>query len=268
MLVRVGMAINFSIFIPPAIRFCDCSIVSSSISFYINLFGVCYQPCMFVGLAVFQLLILKRKKRFVNYKTVGVTLFTITAVAIVLPLIFIGIAIKDGDTVLCDTSRGCFGLDSARLIGITSSFYSIVWVPSFSLLLAATIWSCVIFKKDYAGDDSELNRRIIAMPLIMPLIITLNSITMLNLFQILTFISLRISPSTPFIDNWIASVRFVIALLNEIASGTSYPCLILFLNPKLWKSWKKIFKLSVRFWKNNQVSPSGQSSANSSTLQQ
>ena len=254
-LVRACSAVTFSSFIPPAIQFCDCSIVTSSISVYLNFFSVCYQPYMFVSLAVFQLLIIKGKKRFVNFKTVGVTIFIVTVVTLVVPLVFIGVAIKDGDTVLCDSSIGCAGVDSAYLVGIFASFYSIVWVPSFSLLLAVTIWSCIIFKKSYAGDDTELNRRILAMPLMMPLIITLTSIATFILFQLLNIVSLQISSSNPFSRNWIASIRFVIVLLNEILSGISYPCLILFLNPKLWKSWKKIFKFSVCFWKMNQVSP-------------
>ena len=41
-LVRVCSAMIFSSFIPPAIRFCDCSIVTDSISFYFNFFCVCY----------------------------------------------------------------------------------------------------------------------------------------------------------------------------------------------------------------------------------
>ena len=94
------------------------------------------------------------------------------------------------------------------------------------------------------------------MPLIMPLIVSLTSIAMTISFYILNSISLKISSSNySFTRNWIASIRFVIVLLGEIVSGTSYPILILFLSPKLWKSWKMIFKFSVRFWKQNQVSP-------------
>jgi hypothetical protein len=230
-IVRLCSAMTFSGFIPPAIRFCDCSIVAGAISFYLNTFSICYQPYMFVSLALFQLLIIRGKKRFVTYKTVGVTLITITAVAIVVPLIFIGIAVQDGENVLCDSSLGCFGIDTRRLMGIFASFYSIVWVPSFSLLLVATIWSCVIFKKEYIGNDAYLNRRIIAMPLILPLIITLNSMAMLMLFQILNLTSLKISSSNSiysFSRNWIASSRFLIVLLGEIIGGLSYSCLILF----------------------------------------
>ena len=62
-LVRVCSAMTFSSFIPPAIRFCDCSIITGSISLYINFFSVFYQPYMFVSLAVFQLLANHQRKK-------------------------------------------------------------------------------------------------------------------------------------------------------------------------------------------------------------
>ena len=112
-LVRVCTTLTLSNFIPPAIRFRDCSIMTSSISIHLHLFNICYQPYMLVSLAVFQLLIIKGKKKFINYKTIGVTLFTITVVTIVLPIIFIGVATKDNwGGVLCHSTIGCAGLDT------------------------------------------------------------------------------------------------------------------------------------------------------------
>ena len=100
-LARVFMAFTLSIYIPPAIRFCECSTAISAISAYLQLFTTGYQPYMLAGLAVFQLLIIKGKKKFVNYKVVGVTLFMITVLMIVLPIIFIGVATNgNGGTVI------------------------------------------------------------------------------------------------------------------------------------------------------------------------
>ena len=61
-IVRFSMTLSLSSFLPPAIRFCDCSITISSISFYLHLFNICYQPYMLVSLAVLQLLIIKGKR--------------------------------------------------------------------------------------------------------------------------------------------------------------------------------------------------------------
>ena len=101
-----------------------------------------------------QLLIIKGKNRFVNFKTVGIVLTTITIGTIVIPLIFIGVAIRDGRAVLCDSTIGCIGVDTSLLLVIFASCFVVAWVLSLSTLVAVTIWSCALFKKEYAGSDT------------------------------------------------------------------------------------------------------------------
>ena len=255
-LVRVCSAMTLSSFMPPAVRFCDCSVVTGSISLFLLLFNICYQPYTFLNLSVFQLLIIKEKTRLVNIKTVGVTLASITIVTMVVPLIFIIIATKDGGALLCDITIGCAGFDAARSVAIIGSFQATVWVPSFSIVVPVTIWSCSVYKKNYAGaGDADLNWRIIAMPLIMPAIITLIGIVTFTSHQVVDFVAPQTLSSNPFSHNWVASAKVMVVLLTEISSGLSYPYLILYLHPKLWKSWKMIVKSTVCFWKKNQVTP-------------
>ena len=251
-LARVFMAFTLSNFIPPAIRFCECSTATSAISLYLQLFTTGYQPYMLAGLAVFQLLIIKGKKKFVNYKVVGITLFMTTVLTIVLPIIFIGVATNgSGGTVICDSTIGCAGIDAARLLSIFVAFHASVWIPSVSILLTATIWSCAIFKKNYTGDDNGLNRRIVAMPLLMPVIVSLISIATFASYRVADIITIQTLLSNSFSRNWNASFKFIVVLMNEAASGLSYPGLVLFLNPKLWESWKK----TALLWKKNRVTP-------------
>ena len=252
-LVRACSTSALSSQIPLAIQFCDCSTAANSIFFYLSLFNLCYQPYMLASLAVFQFMIIKGKKKFVNYKTVGVTLLIITALAIILPAFFIGLAINHfGKAVLCRNTIGCAGIDLAQLLPFIASFVSIVWVSSVSILLTVTIWSCAIFKKSYAGHNSGLNRRIVAMPLVMPVIVSLISIVAFASHRIMDFVTHQTMASNSFGRHWSASLKFTMVVLSEIATGLSYPCLILFLNPKLWESWKKILKLAL-LWKKNQV---------------
>ena len=147
-----------------------------------------------------------------------------------------------GCAVLCDSTEGCIGVDTSRLVAIFASFQIIAWIPPLTTLVAVTIWSCVLFKKDYAGRDAGLNRRIIAMPLVMPVIVTMTSIVIFVSYRVVDLIFLPTVSSNSFRRNWITSIRFTVVLLNEISSGLPYPILILFLNPKLWKSWKTILK--------------------------
>ena len=75
--------------------------------------------------------------------------------------------------------------DTACLMRIFASFHSIIWVTSFFLLLVNTIYLVFCYLK--RNDDTEFSRRIIAMPFIMSLIISLQYIC------IAMFISFRLN---------------------------------------------------------------------------
>ena len=178
-----------------------------------------------------------------------------TVLMIVLPIIFIGAATNGNrGTIICDRTIGCVGIEAAQLLSTIFAYHTTVWVPSISILLTATIWSCVIFKKNYAGHDNGLNRRIVAMPLVMPVIVSLISIATFASYRVADIITIQTLQSNSFSRNWNASLiinKFILVLMNEAASGLSYPCLVLFLNPKQWESWKK----TALLWKKNQVTP-------------
>ena len=89
------------------------------------------------------------------------------------------------------------------------------------------------------------------MPLLMPVIVSLISIATFASYRVADIITLQTLQSNSFSRNWNASLKFFVVLMNEAASGLSYPCLILFLNPKLWESWKK----TALLWKKNRVTP-------------
>ena len=105
--VRACTALALSIFIPPVIRFCDCSTTISFITLYLILFNICFQLYIVASLAVFQLMIIKGKKKFVNYRTIGITLFIITVLTVILPIIFLGMAKHfTGEAASCHSTIG------------------------------------------------------------------------------------------------------------------------------------------------------------------
>ena len=144
---------------------------------------------------------------------------------IVIPLIFIGAAVKDGGAVLCDSTEGCIGIDTSRLLGIFASFYVTAWIPSLSTLVVVMIWFCAFFN---TGSDARLtlNRRIIATPLIMAVIVTLTSIATFAAYRVADVIFLPVLSSNSFSRNWLMSIRFIVVLLNEISAV--YPTPVLF----------------------------------------
>ena len=253
--IRVCYAVAISIYAPSMIRFCVCSTAASSVSFYLHIYNVCYQPFALVILAAFQLLIIKGKKSLVNWKTVGVALLVITMVAISIPLLFTIVRISDGDTFLC--AGVCPGVAASRTLLLFAIYVALVWMPSLLVVVTVTVWSCAIFKRNYAGRDSELNRRIISVPLILPAVITLITLSTFGLVRAADQIPTLSADS--FVRNWTVSVKVVFLLVNEISGGLSYPCLILFLTPRLFRSWKLLFKTKrccLSLLIHNQVNPS------------
>ena len=254
--IRICYATTITAYTPSMIRFCVCSTATSPVLFYLQIYSVCYQPFALVNLAVFQLLIIKGKKTLVNCKTVGASLIIITIVSIFIPLAFAVIRYNDGQNTFVCTGV-CPGPTASNVeLLLFVSYAAIVWIPSLLIVVMVTIWSCAIFKHNYAGRDSELNRRIISVPLIMPAIITLATVIPFALFRVADQIPTLSADA--FIYNWAVSVNVVILLVNEILNGLSYPCLILFLAPKLFKSWKMLFKTKrccFAPWIHNQVIP-------------
>ena len=254
--IRICYAATITAYTPSMIRFCVCSTATSPVLFYLHIYSISYQPFALVSLAVFQLLIIKGKKTLVNYKTVGASLIIITIVSIFIPLAFAIVRHSDGNTFIC--TGICPGPSASNIVLLLFVAYvAIAWTPSLLIVVMVTIWSCAIFKHNYAGRDSELNRRIISVPLIMPAIITLVTIIPFALFRVADQIPTLSADA--FVNNWTVSVNVLILLVNEILNGLSYPCLILFLTPKLFKSWKMLFKTKRCCfvpWIHNQVNPS------------
>ena len=257
-IVRVASAVSITIYIPPIIKYCSCSIAASSSAFFFHIGTACYQPYMFASLAVFQLLIIKGKKKFVNSKSVGVTLAVLTVLAALIALLFTIVRITDNDTFLC--SGVCPGNLVAHIMIIFATYTQVVWIPSFFTVLIVTTWSCVIFKRHYAGKDAGLNRRIISIPMIVPIIISLTTIITFGIFNFVD----RIPDFKMgiFIYNLTLSIKIVVVLLNEMSTGLSYPCLILFLYPQLRASWIALFKSKASCnllsqQKHNKVTPMG-----------
>ena len=117
-------------------------------------------------------------------------------------------------------------------------------MPSFFTVLIVTTWSCFIFKRDYAGRDAGLNRRIISVPLIMPIIISVNTVINFGIFDVADHIPHFYSWT--FVYHLTVSIKITVALLNELSTGLCCPFLVLFLYPQLRMSWVKLFKSTAQ----------------------
>ena len=252
-LIIVPDAIATCVYVPPVIRFCHCSKPVSSVYFLIELLYIVFQPLNYACLGVFQLLIIKGKKYHVSYASVTAAVIVCNGIAILLA--------SEGVTLLnlADQAYVCNGLcpgeKSWRFSGIGYAFTSYVFIsllPSFLIVIVCTSWSCIIFKNAYIGDSDELNRRIIALPIVLPTLLILPNILgnvfLFGINQLL--LSSGIDNST----YWAIFNRLFIFQVYELISGITYPFILIWLNPKIGRHWKEL--VFRRCWKrNNRVVP-------------
>ena len=141
------------------------------------------------------------------------------------------------DLLLC--SRVCLSDQQKQTLTVSSafipvflSFILLAWIPSLVTVILTATWSCAIFKKSYTGGDDQLNKKILSIPLVMPIVIIAN-----NLFAgfivraLISEIFVRL-PLGNFRRYWVAFVQFEVTFILDASSGFFYPFLLrLYLMP-------------------------------------
>ena len=257
------LSLNFSIiiphatatciYVPPVIRFCNCSLSVSYAYLIIELLYVAFQPLNYACLGVFQLLIIKQMKRLVSYVSVTASISVCFTASILLVSEGLALVNLAGQTYACQGL--CPQTISQRFSGLAFTFISYALVsmlPSTIIVMVCTTWSCVIFKKAYIGDNNELTRRIVSLPIILPIALVLPYI----LSNTLIFFIERFLSAVPFSIYWSLFNRLLIFQCYEFISGIAYPFILVLLNPKIGRHWKELV-FRKRCWKqrNNRVDP-------------
>ena len=144
------------------------------------------------------------------------------------------------------------------------SYADLCYFPSLFTVTFCTTLSCTIFKKNYTGGSDDLNRRIISLPIVLPL--TLVIPTLLST-SILAVVERWLTSSRPFdYPYWVIFTRFISFQAYEIISRVVYPFILLLLNKKIGKNWKTLLFMKCHK-KSTQVGPihSSSTSDNAST---
>lgn len=254
--------ITASTFAPRAIRFCECSQSASSIYFVIALIYIAFQPLNYACLAIFQLLIIKGMKRLISFKTVGAAIFLCIGVITLMVIGGFTLVNLAGQAYVCNGVCPLHMSATFPAIGITQASYVVVsWLPSFLIVIVCTSWSCLIFKKSYTGGNDDLNRRILSLPIVLPLTLATPSIVSASLLGVIeqTTRTLEVAES----GYWIVFARFLSFQVHAVISGIAYPCILLCLNPKIGHSWKEQLCMCSKNAKSNQVVPTSGSTQTS-----
>ena len=210
--------------------------------FLIELVYITLQPLNYACLGVFQLLLIKGKKRLVSYVSVTAAIIFCSGVAALLVSNGVILISLSNQAYVCNEL--CPGENSPRFPGITYAFATqtfISRIPGFVVVIVCTMWSCCIFKNAYLGGDDNLNRRMISIPIVMPTLLVLPNILMFT-FLVPADRSVR-SSGIAYPAYWIIFIRLVFFQFYEFVSGVVYPFVLILLNPQIGKQWKELMSL-------------------------
>ena len=239
---RVFIGIIAANFLPPAIRFCQCSELINLVWFFFQAFILVYSPIIFAILGILQLLVILGKKKFVTRLSVAILVGICAAYSIVFSSSCLGYLITSNTRTTC--SKLCGTTSSETLTNYNVFFLSygvMVLLPCLAIVIVASTWSCIVFKKSYIGGDSQLSRRLVSLPLIIPLSVI--SITLLvYLLRDIGVRILLISSVGIFFPQWAIFASGLISFSEELAGGLFYPLVLMFIHPQLRRAWVKMFK--------------------------
>ena len=248
--VLIPDVILTSTFIPTVLRYCKCSPISSSIYLIMDMLYYAFQPLNFASLGIFQLLIIKGKKHLVTYKTVGISITLSTVFTVIVTFECIALINSSGTTYICrdicpQTVPSTFPGTSIAFI-IHGIFLNL---PSLVTVILCTTWSCIIFKTRDTNEEDKLNKRMISLPIVLPLALFVPT------FSLIRAIERLLESSTSPIDYpyWSMFVRFLLFQSYEILGRIVYPVMLLLLNPTIGHHWKEM--LFKKCTTHNQVSP-------------
>ena len=254
-LLSVPDVITCGIFIPALLRYCECSQLITLVYFTVDVIYILYFPLNLSFLGLFQLLIIKGKKRLVTYKSTIGTVITSFVITTLLTSVGILLLNSGGQTYICiDT---CPGYSTYNFDGIALGFviYLVTcFIPCLLVVTLCTIWSCAIFKKNYIGGNDDLNRRMLSLPFVLPLILIIPTVISVPLVRYARQLLISFRPTDyPY---WTIFVRFIAFQIYEFIAKIGYPLILLALNPKLGNNCKTfVFTMTKCLRRNNQVGP-------------
>ena len=238
--------------IPSVYQNCVCSRDINTIFVTVVDFGLVFRPLSFASLGVLQLLIILRIKRFAKAKT---ALGTIT-LCIGISLIFVAstfhLVHKRGELVICyssycPNSRPESGISILAILFAAIAFTS--FLPSLAVTVLTSTWSCVTFRKYYTGGNDQLNRRMLSLPVIMPLTIFLSSTlqTIVILVASKLLFTLPLGVYSPY---WILFCYHLISNIFRIISGVTYPLILIYTHSDIRHTLKRLLRCGT-----NRVNP-------------
>ena len=242
-------------YLPSMHRYCICSDILGTIFASMSFFTV-YRRLMFASLGVLQLLVVLGKKRFLKVKvSCGVIAMCIGA-SLIQPASFLRDIYESNEKPICNTCY-CPGyrpesiarFSVVAIVGIATTFVSII--PCLIVVFVTSTWSCAVFKQYYTGGDDQLNRRMLSLPIITPLVILASStVDIVTVWLVGTsLVSLSLSEYFP---HRIIFTHLELTAVLRVFTRLVYPTVLVYSHASLNQALKDLLK---RFKVSNRVSP-------------
>ena len=241
-------------YFPSMHRYCTCSdLLGTALGSILQFFTV-YRPVIFACLGVLQLLVVFGKKRFLKIKVSCSVIAACIGVSLILPASFLRILYESNEKPICNT---CFcpgyspesTFSVVTRISVTALLLSMI--PSLIVIMTTSIWSCTIFKTYYTGGDDQLNRRMLSLPIIMPLTILASTVLEVAIVMLVGRALLSLSLGEYF-ANWSVFTHLQLGVLLRLISRMIYPLILTYTHASLYREVKNLLKhLKI----NNRIHP-------------
>lgn len=251
-ILRIVLDILYS---PPVFRYCVCPITLGTLMGISLTFFTVYRPTAFATLAVFQFFVISGKKKIVSVKAAS----GMIALSIGISLIYVASTARlfhESEERLWCYESYCPNGRSESMFGDLIKIFAIStlgsFLPSLAVVFVMSTWSCLIFKKYYTGGDDQLNRRMLSLPVVMPLALIgssiLEGVVILTIAEI--FFKLPLGIYFPY---WLLTTQSVALLLSKLFTRLTYPLVLVYTHTHAREAFKQLLQ---RLKGNNRVAPS------------
>ena len=231
----------YPFYLPSVFRYCICSCLISTTLAAVFIFFLIYRPFCFACLSVLQFLVIVGKKKFATLKVscgmiAGCIGLGIIYVASILKPVY-----ETNEKTYCYENH-CPNSRSESLFGtFITVFFSIIfiaYVPTLTIMITMSTWSCAVFKKYYTGGDDQWNRRMLSLPFIMPLAnifsTVLEGALAVSVGNILSMLTLG-----DLFPYWSSFINSVLLIFLRFLIRLVYPLVLLYTHTKLHKAVKR-----------------------------
>ena len=249
--LRIVLDILYS---PPVFRYCVCPSVLGTIIGVVTTFFTVYRPVAFATLAVFQFFVISGKKKIINVKAACGMIVLSVGISLIYVASTIRLFHESEERIFCyesycPNSRSESAFSDLVMIFIIVTLGS--FLPSLAVVFIMSAWSCLVFKKYYTGGDDQLNRRMLSLPVVMPLALIGSSI--LEGIVILTIAEVFfVLPLGVYFPYWLLTTQSVVLISSKFFTRLTYPFVLIYTHTHIREAFKQMLHLRG----NNHVAPS------------